>query len=83
MAVSSGTSFALASVLTVLIFSGMQMYKQWLSSTQIHTIFESPRNPTGGCPSRWKRVGSVQGPELALGCGVARRERNRVVDTGN
>ncbi|KAK7872692.1 hypothetical protein R5R35_002681 [Gryllus longicercus] len=39
MATSSGTSFALASLLTVLIFSGMQMYRQWLASSQLHTIF--------------------------------------------
>ncbi|KDR17667.1 protein KRTCAP2 homolog [Zootermopsis nevadensis] len=38
MAVSSGTSFVLASVLTVLLFSGMQMYRQWLASSQLHTI---------------------------------------------
>jgi len=37
--VSSGTSFVLASVLTVLLFSGMQMYRQWLASSQLHTIF--------------------------------------------
>ncbi|XP_022184258.1 protein KRTCAP2 homolog [Nilaparvata lugens] len=39
MAVSSGTSFLLSSILTVLLFSGMQMYRQWLSSSQLHTIF--------------------------------------------
>ncbi|XP_063242835.1 protein KRTCAP2 homolog [Bacillus rossius redtenbacheri] len=38
MAVSSGMSFALASIMTVLIFSGMQMYRQWLASSQLHTI---------------------------------------------
>ncbi|XP_069673146.1 protein KRTCAP2 homolog isoform X2 [Periplaneta americana] len=37
-AVSSGTSFVLSSVLTVLLFSGMQMYRQWLASSQLHTI---------------------------------------------
>jgi uncharacterized membrane protein YdcZ (DUF606 family) len=37
-AVSSGTSFVLASILTVLLFSGMQMYRQWLASSQLHTI---------------------------------------------
>lgn len=37
-AVSSGTSFALAALLTVLLFSGMQMYRQWLGSSQLHTI---------------------------------------------
>ncbi|RZF38236.1 hypothetical protein LSTR_LSTR005597 [Laodelphax striatellus] len=37
-AVSSGTSFLLSSILTVLLFSGMQMYRQWLSSSQLHTI---------------------------------------------
>ncbi|XP_075217525.1 protein KRTCAP2 homolog [Lycorma delicatula] len=39
MAISSGTSFILSSVLTVLLFSGMQMYRQWLASSQLHTIF--------------------------------------------
>merc|ERR1711973_3977 len=39
MAVSSSTSFALASVVSVLIFSGMQMYKQWLVSSQPLTLF--------------------------------------------
>ena len=39
MAVSSGRSFVLASVLTVLLFSGMQIYRQWLASSQLHTIF--------------------------------------------
>ncbi|XP_054278405.1 protein KRTCAP2 homolog [Macrosteles quadrilineatus] len=38
MAASSGTSFILASILTVLLFSGMQMYRQWLGSSQLHTI---------------------------------------------
>lgn len=37
-AVSSGTSFVLAAILTVLLFSGMQMYRQWLASSQLHTI---------------------------------------------
>uniref|UniRef100_A0A1B6DJP1 Uncharacterized protein n=1 Tax=Clastoptera arizonana TaxID=38151 RepID=A0A1B6DJP1_9HEMI len=38
MVVSSGTSFILSSILTVLLFSGMQMYRQWLASSQLHTI---------------------------------------------
>ena len=38
MSVSSGVSFALSSVLTVLIFSGMQIYKTWLGSSQLYTI---------------------------------------------
>ncbi|XP_043279925.1 keratinocyte-associated protein 2 [Venturia canescens] len=38
MAVTSGVSFILSSILTVLLFSGMQMYKSWLISTQLHTI---------------------------------------------
>jgi hypothetical protein len=28
----------LASISSVLVFSGMQMYKPWLSSTQLHTL---------------------------------------------
>ncbi|KAG8229378.1 hypothetical protein J437_LFUL000899 [Ladona fulva] len=39
MSVSSGTSFVLSSIMTVLLFSGMQMYRQWLASSQLHTIF--------------------------------------------
>ncbi|XP_071566501.1 protein KRTCAP2 homolog [Temnothorax nylanderi] len=38
MAVSSGVSFALSSILMVLLFSGMQIYRVWLSSTQLGTI---------------------------------------------
>uniref|UniRef100_A0A1B6MIM8 Uncharacterized protein n=2 Tax=Cicadellinae TaxID=33370 RepID=A0A1B6MIM8_9HEMI len=38
MAASSGTSLVLAAILTVLLFSGMQMYRQWLASSQLHTI---------------------------------------------
>ncbi|XP_068083359.1 protein KRTCAP2 homolog [Anabrus simplex] len=38
MAVSSGTSFILSSILTVLLFSSMQIYRQWLASSQLHTI---------------------------------------------
>ncbi|KAG7200930.1 hypothetical protein KM043_003291 [Ampulex compressa] len=38
MSVSSGVSFILSSILTVLVFSGMQMYRAWLSSSQLHTI---------------------------------------------
>ncbi|XP_046399159.1 protein KRTCAP2 homolog [Ischnura elegans] len=39
MSVSSGTSFILSSILTILLFSGMQMYRQWLASSQLLTIF--------------------------------------------
>lgn len=35
---SSGMSFIMSSVLAVLLFSGMQMYRQWLASSQIQTI---------------------------------------------
>lgn len=38
MAVTSGVSFLLSSVITIILFSGMQMYKVWLTSTQLHTI---------------------------------------------
>ena len=38
LAVSSGTSLALSSVLSVLVFSGMQMNKQWLVSSQPLTL---------------------------------------------
>jgi hypothetical protein len=38
-AVSSGTSFVLASILSILLFSGMQMYKHWLAASQVMTIF--------------------------------------------
>ncbi|XP_032662556.1 protein KRTCAP2 homolog [Odontomachus brunneus] len=38
MAVNSGISFVLSSILTVLLFSGMQMYKAWLSSSQLGTV---------------------------------------------
>lgn len=38
MALSSGNSFLISVILTVLTFSGMQMYKQWLSSSQLNTI---------------------------------------------
>lgn len=37
-AVSSGVSFVLSSILTVLLFSGMQMYKVWLGSSQLGTV---------------------------------------------
>ncbi|XP_011686536.1 PREDICTED: protein KRTCAP2 homolog isoform X1 [Wasmannia auropunctata] len=37
-AVSSGASFVLSSILMVLLFSGMQMYKVWLGSSQLGTI---------------------------------------------
>lgn len=36
---TGGTSFMIAAICTVLIFSGMQMYKSWLISSQFHTIF--------------------------------------------
>ncbi|XP_003250349.1 protein KRTCAP2 homolog isoform X1 [Apis mellifera] len=38
MPVSSRVSLVLSSILTVLIFSGMQIYKVWLASSQIYTI---------------------------------------------
>ncbi|XP_020288403.1 protein KRTCAP2 homolog [Pseudomyrmex gracilis] len=38
MAVSSGVSFVLSSIMTVLLFSGMQMYKGWLGSSQFGTV---------------------------------------------
>ncbi|XP_057323940.1 protein KRTCAP2 homolog [Microplitis mediator] len=38
MAVTSGVSFMLSSIVTVILFSGMQMYKSWLTSSQLHTI---------------------------------------------
>ncbi|KAJ1521609.1 hypothetical protein ONE63_003258 [Megalurothrips usitatus] len=38
MAVSTGASFMLSLLLAILVFSGMQMYKSWFSSTQLHTI---------------------------------------------
>ncbi|XP_045482549.1 protein KRTCAP2 homolog [Harmonia axyridis] len=39
MVVSTGLSFIIASISAVLIFSGMQMYRPWLNSSQIHTVF--------------------------------------------
>ncbi|XP_065174049.1 protein KRTCAP2 homolog [Atheta coriaria] len=39
MATSSGTSFVLSLISSILILSGMQMYKPWLNSSQLHTIF--------------------------------------------
>ncbi|KAK9890309.1 hypothetical protein WA026_010412 [Henosepilachna vigintioctopunctata] len=39
MSVSTRASFILASISAVFIFSGMQMYKPWLTSSQFHTIF--------------------------------------------
>ncbi|XP_044016260.1 keratinocyte-associated protein 2 isoform X2 [Aphidius gifuensis] len=36
--VTSGVSFLLSLVITIILFSGMQMYKVWLTSTQLHTI---------------------------------------------
>lgn len=38
MAVSSGVSFVLSAIMSVLLFSGMQMYKGWLSSSQFGTV---------------------------------------------
>ncbi|CAH0561973.1 unnamed protein product [Brassicogethes aeneus] len=38
MAVTTGTSLALASIGATLVFSGMQMYKPWLNSSQLHTL---------------------------------------------
>ncbi|XP_071874075.1 protein KRTCAP2 homolog [Bombus fervidus] len=38
MPVSSGVSFVLSSILTVLVFSGMQIYKVPLASSQVYTI---------------------------------------------
>ncbi|KAJ3640256.1 hypothetical protein Zmor_003565 [Zophobas morio] len=38
MTVTTGISFILASISSVLIFSGMQMYRPWLSSSQLHTL---------------------------------------------
>ncbi|XP_050493209.1 protein KRTCAP2 homolog [Bombus huntii] len=38
MPVSSGVSFVLSSILTVLVFSGMQIYKASLASSQVYTI---------------------------------------------
>ncbi|XP_061934331.1 protein KRTCAP2 homolog [Apis cerana] len=38
MPVSSKVSLILSSILTVLIFSGMQIYKVWLASSQVYTI---------------------------------------------
>ncbi|KAJ8951457.1 hypothetical protein NQ318_006889 [Aromia moschata] len=38
MAVTTGTSFLLSGICSVLIFSGMQMFKPWFSSSQLHTL---------------------------------------------
>lgn len=38
IAVSTGTSFVLSSLISVLLFSAMQIYKPWLGSTQLNTI---------------------------------------------
>ena len=38
-AVESKVSFLLSSILTLLLFSGMQMYKTWLVSSKLHIIF--------------------------------------------
>ncbi|XP_077295942.1 protein KRTCAP2 homolog [Arctopsyche grandis] len=39
MAVATPTSFVLSVVFAILVFSGMQMYRSWFASTQLHTIF--------------------------------------------
>ncbi|XP_046751427.1 protein KRTCAP2 homolog [Diprion similis] len=39
MAVTNGVSFVLSSILTVLLFSGMQIYRGWFASSQLHTVF--------------------------------------------
>lgn len=38
-AVSTGTSFILSTIFTVLTFSGMQMFKPWFASSHLNTIF--------------------------------------------
>ncbi|XP_076639017.1 protein KRTCAP2 homolog [Colletes latitarsis] len=38
MSVNSKVSFYLSCILTVLVFSGMQIYKSWLASSQLYTI---------------------------------------------
>ncbi|XP_026473834.1 protein KRTCAP2 homolog [Ctenocephalides felis] len=38
MAVSTSASFVLSSLISVLLFSAMQIYKPWLASTQLNTI---------------------------------------------
>ncbi|KAJ8934880.1 hypothetical protein NQ314_013156 [Rhamnusium bicolor] len=38
MAVTTGTSLLLSAFSSVLIFSGMQMFKPWFSSSQLHTL---------------------------------------------
>ena len=38
LATSTGNSFILALISAVLIFSGMQMYKPWLASSQLYTL---------------------------------------------
>lgn len=37
-AVPTGTSFVLASISFILIFSGMQMFKPWFGASQLHTF---------------------------------------------
>ncbi|XP_001607014.1 protein KRTCAP2 homolog [Nasonia vitripennis] len=39
MAVTSKISFILSAIITVLLFSGMQMYKSWLISSKLHIVF--------------------------------------------
>ncbi|XP_063395234.1 protein KRTCAP2 homolog [Cydia fagiglandana] len=39
MALNSATSFVISSILTLLIFSGMQMYKPWLVRSPMTIIF--------------------------------------------
>ncbi|KAJ8986215.1 hypothetical protein NQ317_009921 [Molorchus minor] len=38
MVLTTGTSLLVSSISSVLIFSGMQMFKPWFSSSQFHTI---------------------------------------------
>lgn len=38
-AVNSATSFVISSILTLLIFSGMQMYKPWIVRSPMTIIF--------------------------------------------
>ncbi|XP_072402269.1 protein KRTCAP2 homolog [Diabrotica undecimpunctata] len=38
MAVATGTSLILSSISSLLVLSGMQMFKPWLNSSQLHTL---------------------------------------------
>lgn len=38
-AVTTKMSFIIAFISSILIFSGMQIYKPWLTSTKLHTLF--------------------------------------------